>query len=259
MFRKWKNNIGLDIEKMVKIVNKSKIPRHIAIIMDGNGRWAVKRGLSRSLGHRAGVEAIRGVVKCCDQIGVEALTVYAFSTENWKRPQTEVTFLMTLLKEYIRNELNELHENNVKICVLGDIRVLPKDVCADVIEACEKTKQNTGLIFNLAINYGGRAEIINAVKMISEDVKNKKFNSEDISEQLFEKYLYTCDNPELELLIRTSGEMRLSNFMLWQVAYAEFVIVDDFWPDFNERTLLEAIIKFQKRDRRFGGINKVEE
>lgn len=244
--------------KLLGNIDRNKIPRHIAIIMDGNGRWAQKRGMPRTMGHRAGVEALRRIVRCSAQIGVEVLTVYAFSTENWKRPQSEIGILMSLLKEYIGKELAELHANNVKICVLGNVQALPVDVSEAVLNACEKTKNNNGLIFNLALNYGGRAEIITAVRSIARGVKSGLLDIEEIDEELFAKYLYTCDNPEPELLIRTSGEMRLSNFLLWQAAYSEIVVVDEFWPDFNEKSLLKSIEVFQNRERRFGGI-KVEE
>ncbi len=240
-------------------ISHERIPDHIAIIMDGNGRWAQQRGLPRALGHRAGVEALRGIVKCCDRIGVKYLTVYAFSTENWKRPQTEIGILMSLLKEYVRRDLDELHANKVRIKVLGDTAKLPEDVAREIELACQKTKQNTGLVFNLALNYGGRAEIIQAVKNLIQDIALEKIRIEDIEEELFEQYLYTRDCPEPELLIRTSGELRLSNFLLWQAAYSEIVVVDHCWPDFNEEYLLDTIRIYQNRERRFGGIKKVEE
>jgi len=236
-----------------------KIPQHIAIIMDGNGRWARERGMPRTMGHRAGVEALRGVVKCCSEIGVKYLTVYAFSTENWKRPQSEIGILMSLLKEYIKKELDELHAKNVQIRVFGNLSQLPEDVQKAVIAACEKTKNNTGLNFCLALNYGGRAELIQAVKKVIQDVQNGLVQPENINERFFENYLYTSGCPDPEMIIRTSGEMRLSNFLLWQAAYSEIIIVKEYWPDFNEKSLLEAIWAFQQRERRFGGIKKVEE
>lgn len=240
-------------------LDMSRIPSHIAIIMDGNGRWAELRGMPRAVGHRAGVEALRGVVRCCDALGVKCLTVYAFSTENWKRPQSEIGILMSLLKEYVRKELAELDANNVLIRVLGDIQQLPPDVREAVRVACEKTKDNTGLTFNLAVNYGGRAELVQAIKSIVREAQNGRLNPEKIDEKVVENYLYTGGCPEPELLIRTSGEMRISNFLLWQAAYSEFVVVNECWPDFNEKSLLEAVRVFQSRDRRFGGIKKVEE
>ena len=252
----WKKNKN---KKILENIDKEGIPRHVAIIMDGNGRWALHKGLPRTMGHRAGVEALRGVVRCSSQIGIEYLTVYAFSTENWKRPQSEIGILMSLLKEYIRKELEELHSNEVKIRVLGNIEQLPKDVSEEVLKAYEKTKNNKGLVFNLALNYGGRAEIVHAVQGIVKDIINKKLAVEDIDEGLLENYLYTADCPEPELVIRTSGEMRLSNFLLWQAAYSEIVVVEECWPDFNDQSLLNTIRIYQSRERRFGGIKKVEE
>jgi undecaprenyl diphosphate synthase len=240
-------------------IDMERIPQHIAIIMDGNGRWAKLRGMPRTMGHRAGVEALRGIVKCCAELTVKYLTVYAFSTENWKRPQSEIGILMSLLKEYISKELEELHANKVQIRVFGDLSQLPADVREAVLVACLRTKDNTGLVFNLALNYGGRAELLQAVRRVIGDVQNGLIQTEDINEQSFESYLYTAGCPDPELVIRTSGEMRLSNFLLWQAAYSEIVIVNECWPDFNEKSLLEAIQAFQQRERRFGGIKKVEE
>jgi len=236
-----------------------RVPRHIAIIMDGNGRWAEQRGMPRAMGHRAGVEALKEVVRVSDSLGVEYLTVYAFSTENWKRPQSEIGILMSLLKEYIKKELAELHANNVKLRVLGNIEDIPEDVREAYLSACEKTINNTGLVLNVALNYGSRAEITQAVKKIVEDVNNGSLRHDDITEDVFEKYLFTRDCPEPELLVRTSGEMRISNFLLWQIAYSEIVVVDELWPDFKENSLLQTIRVFQNRERRFGGIKKVEE
>ena len=252
----WKTNRNT---KILDNLDQEGLPRHVAIIMDGNGRWARQKGMPRTMGHRAGVEALRGVVRCSSEIGIEYLTVYAFSTENWKRPQTEIGILMSLLKEYIRKELEELHRNDVRIQVLGDIRQLPGDVCEEVLYACKKTKDNHGLVFNLALNYGGRAEIIHAVQAIIKDVLNHDLVPECINEELFENYLYTAGCPEPELVIRTSGEMRLSNFLLWQAAYSEIVVAEVCWPDFNEQSLLDTIRIYQNRERRFGGVKKVEE
>lgn len=232
-----------------------RLPRHIAIIMDGNGRWAKKRALPRSLGHRAGVEALRKVVKACSKLRIEVLTVYAFSTENWKRPKDEVGALMSLLTEYLRKELAELHENNVVIRTAGRISDLPREAQQELENSIEKTKNNTGLILNLALNYGGRTEIIEAVKELSRDVLAGKLKIEEINEEQFNKVLYTRDLPDPDLLIRTSGEMRLSNFLLWQLAYTEIVVVKELWPDFGQETLLDAIKVYQKRDRRYGGIH----
>lgn len=244
---------------MLDNLDRERLPRHIAIIMDGNGRWARQRGLPRTMGHRAGVEALRGIVRFASQIGIEYLTVFAFSTENWKRPQSEIGILMSLLKEYIRRELEELHSNEVKIRVLGNISQLPGDVGEQVLLARDKTCNNKGLVFNLALNYGGRAEIVQALQGIVKDVLNNNLALENINEELFADYLDTVDCPDPELVIRTSGEMRLSNFLLWQAAYSEIVVVDECWPDFKEESLLDTIRVYQNRDRRFGGIKKVEE
>ncbi|WP_041445363.1 isoprenyl transferase [Syntrophobotulus glycolicus] len=240
-------------------IDWDNIPEHIAIIMDGNGRWAQKKGMPRGIGHRAGLEALKAVVRCCDEIGVKYLTVYAFSTENWKRPQSEIGILMSLLKEYLKRELMELVANHVQIRVSGEIEQLPKDVYEDVLQACQKTKNNDGLVFNLALNYGGRSEIVKAVREIAQEVRNGEISVQEINEKIIEDHLYTASIPDPELLIRTSGEMRLSNFLLWQVAYSEIVVAEEYWPDFKEKSLLNAIEIYQNRERRFGGIMKVEE
>lgn len=229
-------------------LNYDAIPKHIAIIMDGNGRWAKKRGLPRTMGHKAGVEAIRGVVKECNKLGVKYLTLYAFSTENWIRPQEEVNALMNLLVEYLKNEFEELNNNNVVINHIGDISKLPKKCQDELINAYNKTKNNTGVVLNLALNYGGRTEIISAVNKIL------KSNIKSITEEEFNKYLYTVNMPDPDIIIRPSGEQRLSNFMLWQCAYSEFWYADICWPDFKAKDLHKAIYDYQKRDRRFGGI-----
>lgn len=231
------------------------LPRHIAIIMDGNGRWAQKRGLPRSLGHRSGVEALREIVKACNKLKIEVLTVYAFSTENWRRPKDEIGVLMSLLTEYLKSELLELQQNNVRLRTMGKINDLPFDVQQEIVRAVESTCNNTGLIFNIALNYGGRAEIIDAVKHLSREVLNGKIRVEDIDEQSFSETLNTQGLGDPDLLIRTSGEMRISNFLLWQLAYTEIVVVRELWPDFKEENLLEAIKVYQGRERRFGGIH----
>lgn len=243
------------IEKEQKInIDRSRVPQHVAIIMDGNGRWAKERNLPRAMGHKAGVETIREVVKECDRLGINYLTLYAFSTENWKRPSEEVNSLMHLLVEYLRNEFEELNSNNVVINHIGDISKLPK-VCQDeLISAYERTKNNTGVVMNLALNYGGRAEIITAIKNIIDDAKNGKINSKDIDEQIISKYLFTANMPDPDLIIRPSGEQRISNFLLWQCAYSEFWYSNINWPDFKPEHLHRAIYDYQNRDRRFGGI-----
>lgn len=243
------------IEKEQKIdIDRSKVPQHVAIIMDGNGRWAKERNLPRAMGHKAGVETIREVVKECDRLGIKYLTLYAFSTENWKRPSEEVNSLMHLLVEYLRNEFEELNSNNVVINHIGDISKLPKMCQGELRSAYERTKNNTGVVMNLALNYGGRAEIINAVKNIVDDAKNGKINSKDIDEQIISKYLFTANMPDPDLIIRPSGEQRISNFLLWQCAYSEFWYSNINWPDFKPEHLHRAIYDYQNRDRRFGGI-----
>jgi undecaprenyl diphosphate synthase len=236
------------------VLDKDNIPKHIAIIMDGNGRWAKKRKLPRTLGHKAGVETIRRVIKEAHILGVKYLTLYAFSTENWKRPDDEVSALMKLLVEYLRSELAELNRNGVVIKILGDITKLPKDAQKEVLNAIEMTRNNTGIVLNIAFNYGGRDEIIRAVKLISKDVEDGNLSISKIDEELFEKYLYTFNTPDPDLIIRPSGEQRISNFLLWQCAYSEFWYSNVCWPDFKEEHLRKAIHDYQHRDRRYGGV-----
>ncbi|MBU5677450.1 isoprenyl transferase [Alkaliphilus sp. MSJ-5] len=240
--------------KIPSNINMASIPKHIAIIMDGNGRWATERMLPRNLGHRAGVEALRDVIKTASNIGIKHLTLYAFSTENWKRPASEVSLLMKLLIEYLRKEITELHDNNVKIQTIGDINKLHDEVIEEINKATIKTKDNNGLCVNIALNYGGRSEIINAVKKVAEKAKSNEIQIDEIDEVLISSLLYTANVPDPELLIRTSGEIRLSNFLLWQCAYSEFWFTDVYWPDFRGEHLLMAISDYQNRKRRFGGI-----
>lgn len=241
-------------DNYLEMIDKNNIPKHIAIIMDGNGRWAKKRNMPRTYGHRAGVETIRDVVKASSEIGVKYLTLYAFSTENWKRPSDEVNALMNLLVEYLRKEVEELHRNNVIVNAIGDISKLPQ-ICQDELKkAFEKTKNNTGLTLNLALNYGGRDEILKAVKKIVQKVENGDIKTDEIDEKTFSDCLFTASMPDPDLLIRPSGEYRLSNFLLWQIAYSEFWFSDICWPDFNRQHLYRAIYEYQNRDRRFGGI-----
>lgn len=253
LFAFFKKNISAsnDID-----LDMSKIPKHIAIIMDGNGRWAKERNLPRALGHRAGVEAIRRIVKVCNNLGVKYLTLYAFSTENWNRPIEEVNALMKLLVEYLKNEFEELNANDVVINSIGNISKLPLICREELNTAYENTKNNKGLILNLALNYGGRNEIIDAVKEISKDFQSKKISEAEITEELFSKYMYTKEMPDPDLIIRPSGELRLSNFLLWQSAYSEFWFSDVNWPDFQEKQLKLAILDYQKRDRRFGKVKQ---
>ncbi|GAA0122101.1 MAG: isoprenyl transferase [Clostridium argentinense] len=240
-----KEEITLDLER---------IPVHIAIIMDGNGRWANQKGLPRVMGHREGMKSIRRIVDECNSLGVKFLTLYAFSTENWKRPKDEVSALMNLIVEFLNKELEDLHKNNVIFRTIGDITKLPQ-ICQDTIENAKiKTKNNTGLTLNIALNYGGRDEIILAVKEICSEVKDEKLSISSINEELFSSYLYTDGMPDPDLIIRPSGEQRLSNYLLWQSAYAEFWYSDINWPDFKEEDLHRAIADFQNRDRRFGGV-----
>ena len=242
-----KNNLFYDIDL-------NKVPKSIAIIMDGNGRWAKKRFLPRTAGHKAGVETIRTVLKECERLNIKYLTLYAFSTENWKRPKLEVDTLMNLLTTYLRNELASLHENNVKLTAVGDLEQLPSACIKELERAKEITKDNTGVNLNLALNYGGRNDIKNAVLDIVKDVQIGKIKIEDINEETISSHLSTKYVPDPDLVIRTSGEQRLSNFLLWEVAYAEFYFTDIHWPDFDEKELQKAIYAYQKRDRRFGSI-----
>lgn len=243
-----------EILKLKEQIDMNKIPKHIAIIMDGNGRWAKKRFLPRTAGHREGVQRVSEIVEAACDLNVQCLSLYAFSTENWKRPKEEIDALMNLLILYINRELDRIHKNNIKMRVMGDISKLPKNVAEKVQMAIEKTKDNTGMVLNIGLNYGGRDEIVRAVKNILADVKRGKLKEEDINSDMFSKYLYTSELPDPDLLIRPSGELRLSNFMLYQVAYTEFWFSEIYWPDFKPKNLYEAIIDYQKRDRRFGGI-----
>ena len=242
------------MENLFYDINLDKVPAHIAIIMDGNGRWAKSRFMPRTYGHKVGVETIRKVVKECSRLGVKYLTLYAFSTENWKRPKDEVSALMGLLVKYLRNELEELHKNNVKILTIGDISKLPQACIEELDHAKEKTKDNRGLVMSLALNYGGRNDLVNAVKNISQEVVDGKISVDDIGDDLISNHLSTKESPDPDLVVRTSGEQRLSNFLLWELAYSEFYFADIHWPDVDEKELQKAIFAYQSRDRRFGGI-----
>ena len=230
----------------------NNIPKHIAIIMDGNGRWARMRALPRIAGHRAGVNAAREAIKAAGDLGVKVLTLYTFSTENWKRPQKEVEALFRLLDEYLNKEADKLNKNNIRFMVTGDIEGLPQFLKDKLKKTIESTKANTGLILNLALNYGSRPEIVQAVRGIARDVKEGRLGIEDIKEETVGRYLYTKDLPDPDLLIRTSGEYRVSNFLLWQIAYAELYVVKKLWPDFKKSDLKKAVIEYRKRERRFG-------
>lgn len=235
-------------------LNMNNIPQHVAIIMDGNGRWAKERNMPRTMGHKAGVETIRRIVKEADRLGIKYITLYAFSTENWKRPKDEVSALMKLLVQYLRSEVGDLHKNRVVLRVLGDISALQDDCKREIEDSIELTKNNTGLVLNVAFNYGGRDEIIRAIQDIVEDVEEGKVKKENITQDLFSNYLYTKDSPDPDLIIRPSGEQRISNFLLWQCAYSEFWYSNVNWPDFSEKDLQRAIYDYQNRDRRYGGV-----
>ena len=241
---------GSDDEALVRRLDFERLPSHIAIIMDGNGRWAARRHLPRVEGHRAGIDSVRDTVEASARLGIRVLTLYAFSVENWKRPRTEVSVLMTLLKRYLALELSTLGENNIRFRLCGRREGLAPDVAFELDRAVEATSANTGMQFNIALNYGGRAEIVDAARRIVA----AGLAPEAIDEQRFGEYLYTAGQPDPDLLIRTSGELRVSNFLLWQIAYAEIWVTETLWPDFRRRDLFEAILAFQKRDRRYGGI-----
>lgn len=235
-----------------EILQKGNLPRHIAIIMDGNGRWAKMQGLPRIAGHRAGVESVREVVRACGELQIEVLTLYAFSVENWRRPKTEVSILMELLLQTVEEELEELQENDVKLMTMGRLHDLPVETRQALEEAVKATSDNKGLILNLALSYGGRAEIVDAVRRLAQDVESGRLLPQKINEDVFRRYLYTTDLPDPDLLIRTSGELRVSNFLLWQLAYTEIWVTNVLWPDFRRKHLYQAIRDYQGRQRRFG-------
>jgi len=233
-------------------IDKTNIPKHIAIIMDGNGRWAKSKGQERTFGHRNAISAVRNAIAACAKADVEYLTLYTFSTENWKRPEDEVTTLMTLLSESIIKESDELMSKEIRMHVIGEIDKLPELVQEQLMNIVEITKNNSKTNLVLALSYGSQREILNAVKKIAQDVKQGKINVEDIDEKVFENHLYTKDFPPVDLLIRTSGEVRISNFLLWQIAYAELQFLDIYWPDFTEEDLFQCILNYQNKERRFG-------
>ena len=233
-------------------INKDNLPKHLAIIMDGNGRWAKKKGYLRALGHESGTKSVREVVETCAKLGIENLTLYAFSTENWNRPKLEVKLLMNILINSLQDELKTLNDNNIRLNSIGNLSLLPKSAQKKLQEVIETTKNNSRMVLTLALSYGSREELINVVKNISNKVKNNIISIDSIDESIINQHLYTQDLPEVDLLIRTSGEHRISNFLLWQIAYAELYFTDILWPDFKEEDLYEAIISYQKRERRFG-------
>jgi undecaprenyl diphosphate synthase len=235
---------------LVRQVAFDRLPAHVAIIMDGNGRWAAQRHLPRVEGHRAGIESVRDTVECAARLGIGVLTLYAFSVENWKRPVTEVSTLMMLLKRYLRSELNSLLRNDIRFNVIGRIDELAPDIQTELNEAIARTSGNRGMLFNIALNYSGRAEIVDAARRAIES----GVRPEDLDESRFASFLYTAGQPDPDLMIRTSGEMRVSNYLLWQIAYAEIYVTDTLWPDFRRRHLIDAVLAYQKRERRYGGI-----
>jgi undecaprenyl diphosphate synthase len=241
---------GSPDESLARQVNFEQLPAHIAIIMDGNGRWAAQRHLPRVEGHRAGIDSVRDVVETSARLGIDVLTLYAFSVENWKRPRAEVATLMMLLKRYIRLELNTLLRNNIRFQVIGRSEELSPDVQDELEFGIGKTATNTGMLFNIALNYGGRAEIVDAARRAIAS----GMSPDDLDEARFGSLLYTAGQPDPDLLIRTSGEMRISNFLLWQIAYSEIWVTETLWPDFRRRDLLDAVVAYQKRERRYGGI-----
>lgn len=240
------------MSELLDQIDKNRLPRHIAIIMDGNGRWAKEQGQDRLFGHYHGVESVRNIVEGCAELGIEYLTLYAFSTENWDRPQYEVVGLMELLVTTIRNEVESLNKNNIRLHVIGDLAMLPDYARRELNEALEITKKNTGLNLVMALSYSGRWELLNAVKNIAWEVKNGKLNVDEIDQDTLQRYLCTGDFPDPELMIRTSGEYRISNFLLYQLAYAELYFTNVRWPDFRKQNLYEALLDYQNRERRFG-------
>jgi undecaprenyl diphosphate synthase len=242
-------------EFLLHQIDPERLPAHIAIIMDGNGRWAARRGKPRVVGHRIGVNSVRESVETAARLGIKALTLYAFSVENWKRPHFEIATLMSLLKEFLRSELELIKKNNIRFITIGRIEELDRSVQRELAYASRETASNTGMVMNIALNYGGRTEVIDACRRLCSEYIKTGRNPEEIDERAIARHLYTAELPDPDLLIRTSGEMRVSNFLLWQIAYTEIYVTETLWPDFRRADLFEAIIEFQKRERRYGGIN----
>jgi undecaprenyl diphosphate synthase len=240
--------------KLLAAIDAERIPRHVAVIMDGNGRWAKLRGKPRIFGHRAGAESVRSIIDTCARLGIQAVTLYAFSTENWKRPKDEISGLMSMLKHYLRKELKEVRENNIRFVPIGDVEGLSPDVQNEITYAVGETSQNTGMVMCVALNYGGRAEILRACRRAAQQAIDRGDSIDEINENDIERNLYTNGLPEVDLMIRTSGEFRISNFLLWQIAYSEIYVTSTLFPDFRRPDIFEAIIDFQKRERRFGDI-----
>ncbi|MZP30568.1 isoprenyl transferase [Heliobacterium undosum] len=241
-------------QSLIQKIDPHRIPQHVAIIMDGNGRWAKRRGLPRVAGHRAGVQSLRRVLETCEEFGIRYLTVYAFSTENWKRPADEVNALFDLLVEYLQRELDTLHDKGVQIRAIGKVSELPENPRKELERAVRHTANNDKLILNVALNYGGRIEIVEAVKAIARQARDGQIDPERIDEAFLNRHLYTADVPDPDLLIRPSGELRLSNFLLWQSAYTEIWVTPTLWPDFGRKEMIQALVDYQGRDRRFGGV-----
>jgi undecaprenyl diphosphate synthase len=249
-----KNHAIVQSKKMSSntTIDKDNLPQHLAIIMDGNGRWAKQKGFLRAFGHKNGTKSVRTTVESCAKLGIKNLTLYAFSTENWNRPKLEVETLMKLLISSLKKELDTLQKNNIRLNAIGNLDLLPGSAQKELLTVIEKTKENSRMTLTLALSYGSREELLNAVKKISSKVKNNIISQDDIDESIINQHLYTHNLPDVDLVIRTSGEHRISNFLLWQIAYAEFYFTDVLWPDFKETDLYDAIISYQKRERRFG-------
>lgn len=245
------------LQELPTDLDRDRLPQHVAVIMDGNGRWAKRRGLPRFMGHRRGVDSLKDLLRCCRDWGIAALTAYSFSTENWRRPTEEVEFLMTLFERLLRQELREMQEENVRIRFAGDLKALPPSLQAEIERSMLATQDNQGIRFTVAMNYGGRQEILEASRAIAAQVQQGLIQPDEIDESLFERHLYTAGICDPDLMIRTSGELRLSNFLLWQSAYAELYVTDTLWPDFDRTEFHRALASYQKRERRFGKVGKV--
>lgn len=240
--------------KLLAAIDPARVPAHIAVIMDGNGRWAKQQGKPRIFGHRAGSDSVKAIIDTCARLGVKAITLYAFSTENWKRPKAEISGLMSMLKRVLKRELKEVHSNNIRFQAIGDLYGLAPDVQAELAAATDFTRENTGMVMSVALNYGGRAEIVRAAKLAVQDLERRGDVIDHLTEADIERNLYTWNLPEVDLLVRTSGEFRISNFLLWQIAYSEIYVTPTLFPDFRRPHIFEAVIDYQKRDRRFGGV-----
>ncbi len=245
-----------EISQLKSLSQNGNIPKHVAIIMDGNGRWAKRKGLLRAVGHRQGIKTVRTMVETCTNLGIKYLTLYTFSTENWNRPKNEVSTLMRLIVKSLKDETDELNQNGVKLISIGDLSKLPEDVQSELNDAFEKTKNNSRMVLNLALSYSGRLELINAIKSISKNISENELEIENIDEMTVSSFLYTKDLPDPDLLIRTGGEMRISNFLLWQIAYSEIYFCKTLWPDFGVSEFVNAIYDYQSRERRFGLVSE---